>query len=242
MPGPTHPPNPENVSPSEYLAAVVEFSNDAIISKNLQGIVTSWNRAAEQIFGYTAAEMIGRPISVLAAPEVGNEMPFILERISRGERVEHYDTRRRRKDGQTIHVSLTVSPVRDSSGTIIGASKIARDITDRKRLEAERADLLERERAGREAAENAMRLHHQAEQKLALLIDASDRVLASLKIEDVLPRTLELAQRFFLADAYAVWHVDPNTETWSILAATGLSDAFVPRRPRQGRPIPCPGP
>ena len=95
------------------LAAIVENSDDAIASKDLSGIVTSWNQAAERLFGYTAKEIIGRHISVLAAPGREDEMPMILERIRRGERVDHYDTLRRRKDGSLVEISLTVSPVRD---------------------------------------------------------------------------------------------------------------------------------
>ena len=120
------------------LAAIVESSDDAIASKTLDGIVTSWNRAAERLFGYAAAEMIGRPIAVLAAPGREHEMPAILERVRRGERVDHFDTVRRRKDGTLVEVSLTVSPVRDGHGRIVGASKVARDITERRRAERER--------------------------------------------------------------------------------------------------------
>ncbi|MBV8121923.1 MAG: PAS domain S-box protein [Alphaproteobacteria bacterium] len=116
--------------PANFLAAIVESSEDAIVGKTLDGIVTSWNRAAELIFGYSEAEMIGRPISVLAAPGAVDEMPRILEAIRRGERIAHYVTERRRKDGRIILVALTVSPIRDEQGHIIGASKIARDITD----------------------------------------------------------------------------------------------------------------
>lgn len=116
------------------LAAIVESSDDAIISKTLEGIVTSWNRGAEKVFGYTAEEMIGKPVSILAVPG-RNEMPLILEKIRLGQPIEHYETQRRRKDGQLIVVSLSVSPVRDSSGRIVGASKIARDVTDRKLAE-----------------------------------------------------------------------------------------------------------
>ena len=124
------------------LAAIVESSDDAIVSKTLDGVVTSWNRAAERIFGYTAEEMIGQPISTLTTPERADEMLRILERIRRGERIERYETERRRKDGRIIDVSLTVSPVRDKAGRIIGASNIARDITEAKH---EHAALLERE-------------------------------------------------------------------------------------------------
>jgi PAS domain S-box-containing protein len=137
----------------QSMAAIVESSDDAIVGKDLNGLITSWNRGAERIFGYTAAEIIGRPVATLAAPDVINEMPGILDRIRRGERVEHYETRRRTKTGEIIHVSLTVSPVRDASGRIIGASKIARDITERKRIENERAVLLSREQQARKTAE-----------------------------------------------------------------------------------------
>ena len=117
------------------LAAIVESSSDAIVSKDLDGIVTSWNPSAERIFGYTADEMIGRPIATIAAPDRLSEMPMILARIRRGDRIEHYETVRKRKDGRLIDIALTVSPVRDESGRIIGASKIARDVTERRKLE-----------------------------------------------------------------------------------------------------------
>jgi PAS domain S-box-containing protein len=119
----------------ERLAAIVESSDDAIVSKDLDGIIRSWNRGAERIFGYKADEIIGQPISILAVPGRGDEIPNILDRIRRGKRVDHYETRRRTKDGRVLAISLTVSPIRDASGTIVGASKIARDITDRVRAE-----------------------------------------------------------------------------------------------------------
>jgi PAS domain S-box-containing protein len=116
---------------SRHLAAIVESSDDAIASKDLNGIVTSWNAGAERVFGYNAAEMIGKPIQILVPPERYNEEPGILERIRRGEYIEVYETVRRRKDGRLINVSLTVSPIKTADGRVIGASKIARDITDR---------------------------------------------------------------------------------------------------------------
>ncbi len=115
------------------LAAIVEQSDDAIISKGLDGIITSWNYGAEQLFGYTASEAIGQPVTMLIPEERGDEEPAILERIGRGDRLEHYETVRRRKNGELFNVSLTVSPVRDLEGRVIGASKIARDITERVR-------------------------------------------------------------------------------------------------------------
>lgn len=120
----------------ERLAAIVESSDDAIISKDMNGIIQSWNRGAERIFGYRPEEIVGKHISTLAAPDRVDEIPDILERLARGERVDHYETKRRTKDGRILTVSLTVSPIRDATGTIIGASKVARDITDRVRQEA----------------------------------------------------------------------------------------------------------
>ena len=118
------------------LAAVVEFTDDAIITKTLEGIITTWNPGAQRIFGYTAAEAIGRPVTMLIPEEKQlNEEPTILERLRRGERIDHYETTRRHKDGKIVFVSLTVSPLKDGSGEIIGASKIARDITHQKRAE-----------------------------------------------------------------------------------------------------------
>jgi PAS domain S-box-containing protein len=125
------------------LAAIVESSDDAIIGKTLAGVVTSWNAAAERLYGYTAEEMIGMPVSVLAPPERPDEVPAILERIRRGERVDHYESVRIARDGRRVAVSLTVSPIRDHHGTIVGASVIARDVTNRKRVEALFRGLLE---------------------------------------------------------------------------------------------------
>ncbi|HEX2380881.1 MAG TPA: PAS domain S-box protein [Methyloceanibacter sp.] len=126
---------------AQRLASIVESSNDAIISKSLDGIITSWNRGAERLFGYTAEEVIGKAVTILIPEDRISEEPEILERIRRGKRVDHYDTVRRRKDGSLIDISLTVSPLKDADGRIIGASKIARDITERKRAQ-ERQKLL----------------------------------------------------------------------------------------------------
>ena len=115
------------------LAAIVESSDDAIISKTLDGIITTWNIGAERMFGYHADEVIGKPITILFPPSSSDEEPQILSRIRRGERIEHYETVRVRKDGSLLDVALTVSPVKDGNGKIIGASKIARDITERKK-------------------------------------------------------------------------------------------------------------
>jgi PAS domain S-box-containing protein len=122
------------------LAAVVESSDDAIVSKDLNGIIATFNRGAERLFGYKAEEVVGRPITILIPQDRQHEEPDILARIRRGERVEHYETVRRRRDGTLVDISLTVSPVKDDQGKIIGASKIARDITERKLSEAKLRD------------------------------------------------------------------------------------------------------
>jgi PAS domain S-box-containing protein len=135
----------------QRLAAIVDSSDDAIVSKTIEGIVTSWNGGAQRIFGYTASEMIGRPITTLFPPDrLGEEADF-MERIGRGQRVEHFDTIRVRKTGELIHVSVTLSPIRAEDGRIVGVSKIARDI-------GERVELAERERAARREAEEASRV------------------------------------------------------------------------------------
>ncbi len=127
---------------SRQLAAIVEGSDDAIISQTLAGIITSWNKAAENIYGYTAAEAIGQPISMHIPPEHLQELPDMLARIDCGERIVHYETIRRRKNGDEINVSLTISPIRDGSDSIIGASTIARDMTERERVRKEREKLI----------------------------------------------------------------------------------------------------
>jgi PAS domain S-box-containing protein len=114
------------------LAAIVEYSDDAIIGKTLDGIITTWNRGAETIYGYCESEIIGKSISILMPPDKEDDMPVILEKIKRGEHIEHYETVRRRNDGKNIHVSLTISPIVDTDGNMIGASIIGRDITERR--------------------------------------------------------------------------------------------------------------
>src|SRR5256886_15922697 len=114
------------------LAAIVESSDDAIISKTLEGVITSWNRGAERLFGYTAEEAIGRTITLIIPRDMQSEEAVILSRLRRGERIEHYETVRCAQDGRVIPISLSISPVRDATGRIIGASKVARDITDQK--------------------------------------------------------------------------------------------------------------
>lgn len=137
------------------LAAIVECSDDAIISKSLDGVITSWNRGAERLFGYRADEMIGQPLVRLVPADLAEDFGQIIETLAQGERIEHYETDRLRKDGTRINVSISVSPIIDSTGRIIGASKIARDVTERRQAEQARAQLLESERKARAEAEAA---------------------------------------------------------------------------------------
>lgn len=120
---------------SAILTSIISSSDDAIVSKDLNGIVTSWNNAAARIFGYTAEEMIGSSILKVIPIDRHEEEPKILSQLRKGDRVDHFETIRRKKDGTLIHVSLTISPIKDSSGQVIGLSKIARDITEKKLVE-----------------------------------------------------------------------------------------------------------
>ncbi len=140
-----------------FLAAIVATADDAIVSKTLEGRITSWNDGARRIFGYTETEVIGRPITLLIPPDRQMEEEAILARLKRGQRIDHFETERVTKDGRRIPVSITVSPVKSHDGRIIGASKIARDISDRRRFEREREDLLSRERSARAEAQAANR-------------------------------------------------------------------------------------
>jgi len=160
------------------LAAIVESSDDAIISKTLEGVITTWNHGAERIFGYTADEVIGKPVTLLIPPNQIDEEPAILQKLRCGERIDHYETVRMRKDGTLLDVSLTVSPVKDLNGTIIGASKIARDTTQRKRTEAALRD----EIAIRERAEAALReADRRKDEFLALLAHELRNPLAPIR-------------------------------------------------------------
>ena len=140
------------------MAAIVTSSDDVIVSKTLEGVITSWNPAAERILGYTAEEAVGKNIKLIIPPDRWAEEDDVLARIRRGERVEHFETVRRAKNGRLLNLSVTVSPVRDATGRVVGASKVARDITDRIRAERELERLLASEKEAREQAELANRL------------------------------------------------------------------------------------
>ena len=155
------------------LAAIVDSSDDAIVSKTLAGVITSWNAGAERLFGYTAKEAIGQPISMIIPLDRLDEEKNILARISQGERIDHFDTIRLRKDGTTLQISLSISPVRDSAGRIIGASKIARDVSGRKRVEREL---------------------HESEQRFRTLADALDTQV-QFRTQELRRRNTEIVQQ-----------------------------------------------
>jgi len=184
------------------LAAVVDSSEDAIISKTLEGTITSWNAAAERLFGYRADEAIGKSILILFPPELVDEEAKFIGQIRRGERIEHYRTQRLRKDGARIHLSLSISPIKDSTGTVVGASKIARDISQQIQHEAEREALLASERAARADAERAnllkdeflATLSHELRTPLSAILGWS-QVLATRRDTADLDEGLEAIQR-----------------------------------------------
>jgi PAS domain S-box-containing protein len=172
----------------ERLAAIVESSDDIIVSKTLDGIITSWNKAAQRILGYSAEEVIGKHVSMLMPPENLEDTERILGKIRRGEQVDHYETRRRRKDGVVIDVSLTVSPIHDSSGRIIGASKIGRDISKQKLIEAERRE------SERRKSEFLAMLAHELRNPLAS-INSAVQLFGKLESEQELEWAKEVVQR-----------------------------------------------
>jgi two-component system sensor histidine kinase UhpB len=166
------------------LAAIVDSSEDAIVSKTLEGIITSWNASAERVFGYTASEAIGQHISLVIPVERRDEETVIIERIKRGERIEHFDTVRIRKDKTLLDISLTISPVRDASGKIVGASKIARDITQRKQIERALRESEERYRTLADALDTQVQFRTQElERRNSDLRDLSGRLLESQDAE-----------------------------------------------------------
>jgi PAS domain S-box-containing protein len=186
------------------LAAIVDSSDDAIVSKSLTGQILSWNAGAERIFGYTRDEAVGQHITLIIPPELRDEETTILARLRRGERLDHFETTRVSKDGKRHRISLTVSPVRDASGTIVGASKIARDITERiELLEAERAARAEAERASRMKDEFLATISHELRTPLNAILGWA-QMLRSGAAADSLERGLETIERNARAQAQII--------------------------------------
>jgi PAS domain S-box-containing protein len=183
--------NPLEANPEAWLAAIVDSSDDAIVGKTLDGTIRSWNAAAARIFGYQPAEIIGRSVLTLIPPELQFEEPQIVERLAQGLRVDHFETTRVRKDGSRIEVSLSVSPIRDRGGVIIGAAKIARDVTEPKRLQRAERDNLE------QLQELASELEQQVEEAQSLqeeLEQTNEELARALDEAEVSRHRAEAAQ------------------------------------------------
>ena len=186
------------------LAAIVDSSGDAIISKDLNGVIATWNRAAERLLGYSDQEAIGQPITMLVPPELHDEEADILRRVRTGERIEHFETRRLTRDGRSLDVSLTISPIRDAGGSIVGASKILRDITESKR---DQAALRDSER----------RLAHELAGARALQ-SISTRLISELTQESLFAQILDAAMELMAADAASVQMLAPDGKSLTLLA------------------------
>jgi diguanylate cyclase (GGDEF)-like protein/PAS domain S-box-containing protein len=201
-----------------HLAAIVETSSDAIIGKTLEGVIVSWNRGAERIFGYSSAQAIGRPISILSPPGSAEELPRVLESLRRGENVQPYETIRCRKDGSLVNVSITVSPVCDARGRVTGYSAISRDITAH----------LQAERAMREANERLQASFSELERKtgeIALLNQMSHLLQSCQAEEEVWAVIRQYAARFFLGDSGAVYVLNAPA---NLLGAVAVWGEFPP--------------
>jgi two-component system CheB/CheR fusion protein len=177
------------------LAAIVSSSDDAIVSKTLDGIITSWNGAAARILGYAPEEIIGRHITTIIPTDLRSEEEMIISRLRKGERIDHFDTVRQRKDGSLVHLSVTISPIRDATGRIVGASKVARDITDRKRYEELQQTLFDE-------------LNHRVKNTLATV---QALAMQSLKGERSLDQAREIFQGRLLALSATHDHLSQNS-------------------------------
>jgi PAS domain S-box-containing protein len=195
------------------LAAIVASSDDAIVSKDLDGTIQSWNRGAELLFGYTAAEAVGRSIRIIIPQDRQSEEDEVLSRIGRGESIQHFQTIRQRKDGTLVPISLTVSPMKNEAGEIVGISKIARDLSEQRRAEQD----LERARAGQV----------DLQRRLMMLVSASSSLLVSPRVEDVMPAALNLVTQLLAADGCAIWRF--HRGAWRIGAFQGVSEPFARR-------------
>src|SRR5581483_9925112 len=220
-----------------YLAALVESSDDAIIGMTLDGIITSWNKGAERMYGYAAGEVIGQPVNTLIPPDRQAEETQITERLRRGESVDHHETVRVKKGGEPIDVALTISPIRDSSGRVIGASKIARDITERKRAEAEIHQLNEElegrvvertaqlEAANKELEAFSYSVSHDLRAPLRAM-DGFSRIL----LEDFAPQLPDQARRYLHL-------VRNNAQQMGQLVDDLLAFSRLSRQPLKKRPV-----
>jgi PAS domain S-box-containing protein len=201
---------------AQRLAAIVASSDDAIISKDLNGIITSWNGGAERLFGYTEQEVLGKPVTILIPADRQDEEPHILSRIRRGERIEHYETIRQRKDGRLVDISLSVSPIVSPAGRVLGASKIARDITQRKTAEKYKDVLL-------------AEMKHRVKNSLALAASIAMQSFRSARAEE---RSTFTSRLRALANAHDVL----SRQSWERAWLNEVVDRTLePHRTGQGR-------
>ena len=196
-----------------WLAAIVDSSNDAIISKRLDDVITTWNAAAEKLFGYSEAEAVSQPITLIIPADLHDEEKDILRQLRAGKRIEHYETRRVTRDGRFLDVSITISPVRDASGTIVGASKILRDITETKRI---RAALRESER--RLASELA---------GVRTLQAISTRLISELTQESLCAQILDAAMDLMAADAASIQMLMSDGRSLTLLGSRNFHPESV---------------
>lgn len=207
----------EGLSTQAFLAAIVETSDDAIYGKTLEGVILSWNHGAERMYGYAAAEIVGRPVNILAAPTSPDEVPQILEKLKRGERVDHFETVRVKKNGESFDVSLTVSPIKDVSGRIVGASTVARDITEQKRL---REELTRRAKEILEVSTPVLQVWEGV--LVAPFIGTLDTQRAQQFMECLLDRIVETNSSVALLDVTGVPAIDTRTAQHLIETITSV--------------------
>ena len=200
------------------LAAIVDAADEAIVVEDLNGIILTWNHAAERIFGYDACEAIGQPRVLIIPPDHRSEEDDIVARTRRGEHVSRYETLRLRKDGGLAQVSVTIVPIRDEQQRIGGVATVARDASDRRRIEVALA------------AAHASQVD--LEQRLVSLVAASGTLFGSRKLTDTMPALIALARTLLPADGYAVWRYDSRTSSWHVGAASRGVGAFQPARDR----------
>jgi PAS domain S-box-containing protein len=194
------------------LAAIVESSDDAIVGKDLNGTIMTWNAGAERVFGYKAEEVTGLPITILIPPERLDEEAHILATLRRGERIDHFETERVRKDGRRIHISLSASPIRNARGEVVGVAKIARDITARKQLEVERQGLLAKEQAARTLAEATSRakdaflamISHELRSPLSPILAWARLLRQGMLDDEKTQRALEAIERSAVSQAHLI--------------------------------------
>ena len=200
--------------------AIVESSEDAIIGKDLDGIITNWNPGAQRLYGYTADEVLGRPIALLVPADRPDELPAIMARLRRGERIQQYETVRVRKDGVPIEVSVSISPILDGHGRIVGAASIARDITERRRAARAHDELLARERQARERAEQAVN-------RLTRLQRVTEALAGAMTMYEIAHAVIERGLPGVEAAAGSMRLLSEDGQSLDLVAAVGFPDRLI---------------